>query len=221
MMWHETTPSFAQVEGNLYHFSADIDFDTLYNKVKNNPEILTYAAEERLRDAQLRLAKTESSANIKWSVGIKQIQDINDTALTAGFSMPLFSSKRNSGAIISAQAKRDEVTVKKAATMLSLRHQLYRAYANRKQAIFTANSLRNNIIPTLDSALDETKVAYQRGLYSYLDYLSVRQELLSAQRVMIESASSALRYGTEIEQLIAEPLPADQYSLTPALVTDF
>ena len=221
MMWHETTPSFAQVEGNLYHFSADIDFDTLYNKVKNNPEILTYAAEERLRDAQLRLAKTESSANIKWSVGIKQIQDINDTALTAGFSMPLFSSKRNSGAIISAQAKRDEVTVKKAATMLSLRHQLYRAYANRKQAIFTANSLRNNIIPTLDSALDETKVAYQRGLYSYLDYLSVRQELLSAQRAMIESASSALGYGIEIEQLIAEPLPADQYSLTPALVTDF
>mgnify|MGYP003638241354 FL=1 len=221
MMWHETSPSFTQVEGDLYHFAADIDFDTLYNKVKQNPEILTYAAEERLRDAQLRLAKTESSANIKWSVGIKQIQDINETALTAGFSMPLFSSKRNTGAIISAQAKRDEVEVKKTATMLALRHQLYRAYANSKQAIFTANSLKNSIIPTLGSALDETKVAYQRGLYSYLDYLSVRQELLSAQRAMIDSASSALRYGTEIEQLIAEPLPANQYRLTPALVKDF
>lgn len=221
MMWHETTPSFAQVEGDLYHFSADIDFDTLYNKVKNNPEILTYAAEERLRDAQLRLAKTESSANIKWSVGIKQIQDINDTALTAGFSMPLFAAKRNTGAIIAAQAKRDEVKVKKASTLLALRQQLYRAYANRKQAIFNVNSLRVNIIPTLESALDETKVAFQGGLYSYLDYLSVRQELLSAQRAMIESATSALGYGIEIEQLIAEPLPANQYSLTALSVKDY
>lgn len=215
MMWNETTPSFAQVEGDLYQFSADIEFETLYAKVKQNPEILIYAAEERLRDAQLRLARTESSANIKWSVGIKQIQDINDTALTAGFSMPLFSSKRNTGAIISAQAKRDEIVVKRAATMLHLHNQLYRAYANRKQAIFTANSLKDSIIPTLKDALNEIQIAYQRGLYSYLDYLSVRQELLFAQRAMIEAASSALRYGTEIEQLIAEPLPASQYGLTP------
>jgi hypothetical protein len=33
---------------------------------------------------------------------------------------------------------------------------------------------------------------------------------------MIESASSALRYGTEIEQLIAEPLPlAQKETLSP------
>lgn len=221
MMWNETTPSFTGVQGDLYHFAADIDFDILYNKVKNNPEILTYAAEKRLREAQLRLAKTESSANIKWSVGVRQIQDINDTALTAGFSMPLFSANRNTGAIISAQAKRDEVDVKKTATLLTLRSQLYHAYANRKQAIFTANSLKDSIIPTLELALDETKEAFQRGLYSYLDYLSVRQELLSARRALIESASSALQYGTEIEQLIAEPLPANQYSSTSVSVKDF
>lgn len=210
MMWNETTPSFTQVEGNLYQFSADIAFEKLYAKVKQNPEILIYASEERLRDAQLRLARTESSADIKWSVGIRQIQEINDTALTAGFSMPLFSSERNTGAIRSAQAKRDEVIIRRDATMLALHNQLYRAYANRKQAIFTAKNLNESIIPTLTTALDETQIAYQRGRYSYLDYLSARQELLFARRAMIESAASALRYGTQIEQLIAEPLPASQ-----------
>ena len=210
MMWNEATPTFNRVEGSLYQFTKDIEFKTLLEKVKQNPEILIYATEERLREAQLRLANTESSADIKWSVGIKQIQAVNDTALTAGFSMPLFSSKRNVGAISAAQAARDEVVVKREATMLALHHQLYRAYSNRKQAVFTAKNLQESIIPTLTEALHETQLAYQRGRYSYLDYLSARQELLFARRAMIESAAEALRYGTQIEQLIAEPLSAPQ-----------
>lgn len=221
MMWKETTPSFTQVDGNLYQFSQDIEFKKLYGKVKQNPEILIYAAKERLRDAQLRLARTESSADITWSVGIRQIQDMNDTALTAGFSMPLFSSKRNTGAIISAQAARDEVIAKREVTMLALHSQLYRAYANRKQAILTAQSLKESIIPILTDALDETQIAYQRGRYSYLDYLTARQELLFARRAMIESAAAALQYGTEIEQLIAEPLPASQYDFTSPISNEF
>lgn len=221
MMWKETTPSFTQVEGDLYQFSADIELTTLLAKVKQNPEILIYATEKRLREAQLRLARTESSADIKWSVGIKQIQDVNDTALTAGFSMPLFAPKRNTGAIISAQAARDEIIVKREVTMLALHNQLYRAYANRKQAIFIAKNLKESIIPTLTEALDETQIAYQRGRYSYLDYLTARQELLFARRAMIESASAALRYGTEIEQLIAEPLPASQYGFTSPINNKF
>jgi len=219
MMWNETTPAFTQVEGNLYQFSTDIAFEDLYAKVKQNPEILIYVTEERLREAQLRLARTESSADIKWSVGIRQIQDLNDTALTAGFSMPLFAAKRNVGAIISAQTKRDQVIVKREATMLALHKQLYRAYANRKQAIFTATSLKNSIIPTLTEALDETQIAYQRGRYSYLDYLTARQELLFARRAMIEAAASALRYGTQIEQLIAEPLSSDRKSASRSSLT--
>ncbi|HBY86188.1 MAG TPA: TolC family protein, partial [Colwellia sp.] len=214
MMWNETIPSFTRVEGSLYQFSSDIEFTTLLEKVKRNPEILIYATQERLKEAQLRLARTESSADIKWSVGIKQIQALNDTALTAGFSMPLFASKRNVGAISAAQAARDEVVVKRKATMLALHNQLYRAYSNRKQAIFTAKNLQKSIIPTLTEALNETQIAYQRGRYSYLDYLSARQELLFARRAMIESAAAALRYGTQIEQLIAEPLSVSQSSHT-------
>ena len=221
MMWKETTPSFTRVDGNLFQFSADLEFKSLFAKVKQNPEILIYATEQRLRDAQLRLARTESSADIKWSVGIKQIQEVNDTALTAGFSMPLFTANRNTGAIISAQAARDEVIVKREATLLALHNQLYPAYANRKQATFTAKNLKETIIPTLTEALSETQIAYQRGRYSYLDYLTARQELLFARRAMIESAAAALRYGTQIEQLIAEPLPASQYGFTPLINHEF
>ena len=208
---NDSSPTFNTVAGNLYHFSQVVSFDRLYAKIKQNPAILSFASEERLKSAQLRLAKSQSSTDIQWTLGVKQLQDVGDTALVAGFSIPLFSSSNNSGAIISAQAERDEVQARKITAMLQLHNQLQQAYSSRKQAIYSANSLRNTIIPLLEEALAETQIAYQRGLYSYLDYLNARQELLLARRALIKSATAALRFGADIEQLIAEPLPASQH----------
>ena len=209
--WNESSPSFTTVVGNLYHFSADVAFNRLFAKIKQNPALLAFASEERLKSAQLRLAISQSDTDIQWTLGVRQMQDVGDTALVAGFSIPLFSSSNNSGAIISAQAERDEVQARKAIALLNFHSQLQQAYSSRKQAIYTANSLRKTIIPLLEEALDETQTAYQRGLYSYLDYLSARQELLIARQALIKSATAALRFGVEIEQLIAEPLPASQH----------
>ncbi|WP_157443218.1 TolC family protein [Colwellia piezophila] len=213
--WNESSnnssPTFNTVAGNLYHFSPDVAFEQLYAKIQKNPALLAFASEERLKNAQLRLAKSQSSTDIQWTLGVKQLQDVGDTALVAGFSMPLFSSSNNDGAILSAQAERDEVQARKTTALLQLHNQLQQAYSSRQQAIYTANRLRETIIPLLEAALTETQIAYQRGLYSYLDYLNARQELLLARRALIKSATAALHFGADIEQLIAEPLPASQH----------
>ena len=89
--------------------------------------------------------------------------------------------------------------------------QLFRAFSNRQQAIVSAQKLQSEIVPALEDALNETQEAYERGRYSYLDYVSARQELLRARQTLIESAAAALTYGADIEQLTAEPLSASQY----------
>lgn len=211
-LWGEKTPSFSMVGGNLYQFGKDIEFQKLYARVKQNPAIQVFATEERLKEAEVRLAKTQASTDIRWSIGVRQFQETDDTAITAGFSVPLFSSKRSSGSIASARAARDEVFVQKEVTLLKLHTQLFHAYGNRQQAIVTARDLQSNIIPSLEQALKETKKAYQRGRYSYLDYMTARQELITARRTLIDAGSAALRYGADIEQLTAEPLPASQHN---------
>ncbi|WP_281557616.1 TolC family protein [Thalassomonas sp. RHCl1] len=208
MMWQETQPSFSRVQGQLFNFSDDIEFSRLFAKVKKNPAILLLAGEERLKEAEIRLARTQAKADITWSVGVKQNQELNDTALIAGFSLPLFAPERNHGTLVSARAEREQVLARKETAVLKLHSQLFLAYSSRKQAIFTAKSLQNTIIPTLKQALDETQVAYQSGRYSYLDYITARQELLFARRSLIEAGIAALSYGADIEQLIAEPLSA-------------
>ncbi|MBE0365323.1 cobalt-zinc-cadmium resistance protein CzcC [Pseudoalteromonas ulvae UL12] len=204
--WGESTLNFSKVTGDLFQFGNDSDFETLFAKLETNPAIQIYANEERLKEAELRLARTESTANIQWSVGVRRSQESNDTALVAGFSLPLFADKRNSGAIASALAERDQVAIEKDVTKLKLRNHLLRAYSNRQQAILTTNALRQSVIPMLDQALDDTQIAYQKGRNGYLDYVSARQELLNARRTLIDAASAALFYGAEIEKLTNEAL---------------
>ena len=210
-LWGERSLSFAAVSGDLFNFGQDVDFEALYAKIKKNPAIEVFAAQERLKDAEVRLAKTESSSDINWSVGVRRFQDTSDTAITAGFSMPLFSSKRNSGAVTTALASRNEVFVQRDVALLKMHTQLFRAFSNRQQAIVSAQKLQSEIVPALEDALNETQEAYERGRYSYLDYVSARQELLRARQTLIESAAAALTYGADIEQLTAEPLSASQY----------
>jgi cobalt-zinc-cadmium efflux system outer membrane protein len=220
-LWGDTKPRFSAVSGNLFRFGKDVDFDVLYAKLKNNPAIQVFVAEERLKDAEVRLAKTESSSDFRWSVGVRQFQESNDTALTAGFSMPLFSSSRNKGAVSSALASRNEVFVQREMALLNMHTQLFRAFSNRQQAIISVIKLQNEIVPALEQALKETRQAYERGRYSYLDYVTARQELLSSRRSLIEAASAALTYGANIEQLTAEPLPASQHFIQSSTQPNF
>jgi cobalt-zinc-cadmium efflux system outer membrane protein len=56
--------------------------------------------------------------------------------------------------------------------------------------------------------LTQTEYAYQRGRYSYLEWIAAQRELLDAQRSLIEASANAHRYFAEIERLTGESLAA-------------
>lgn len=207
--WGERQPQFAHAEGDLYQLGNTVDFLPLFARLERSPVIQVFAAQARIKDAEIRLAKAESSTNLRWSVGVRQFQESDDTALIAGFNVPLFSAKRNAGAITATRAEQAQIDINKELTLLSLHSQLYRLVNNRKQAALTVRILQKDVIPALQQALNETQTAYQRGRYRYVDYVSARQELISARRALIDSAATALKYDAEIEQLTAEPIVLD------------
>ncbi len=206
VLWGDTEPDFVQVEGDLQNLGAVGNFDALFQRAIANPAIAIFASEQRLREAEFQLAKTQSSKDIGWSVGVRQFQDTDDTALVAGVSIPLNTSRRNAGALQSARAARDEVSVQREAALLQLRASLFDAYQQRKLGIETANSLRADVIPALTRALQQTQAAYESGRYGYQEWVAARQELIAAEYALIAAASAALQSGATIEQLTAEPL---------------
>ena len=206
VLWGDTEPDFVRVDGNLQNMGAAGDFNALFERTLQNPAIAIFASEERLREAEFQLAKTQSRTDIGWSVGVRQFQDTDDTALVAGVSVPLFSSARNTGALQSAQAARDEVAVRRESALLELRATLFDAYQQRKLGIETAELLRSDVVPALTRALQLTRTAYESGRYGYQEWAAARQELISAQYALISAQEAALQNGAIIEQLTAQPL---------------
>lgn len=212
--WGDTRPDFGLVAGNLYALGEAGDFESLYARASDHPSIHLFASQTRLREAELRLAQTQSSTDISWTGGIKHLRDSGDSALVAGISIPLATGRRNRGAVEAALAARDQVAVEREAALLQLRDQLQAAFEQRRQALALANGLRQDVLPLLEQALAETRTAYERGRYSYLEWVGARTELLNARRTLIEAATAAQRARADIEQLTAQPLssPSDTLS---------
>ncbi|MEH6518876.1 MAG: TolC family protein [Halioglobus sp.] len=206
VLWGDTEPDFVRVKGSLQKLGTVGDFNALFESAVENPAIGIFASEERLREAEFQLAKTQSRTDIAWSIGVRQFQDTDDTALVGGLSIPLYTSRRNTGAIQSARAARDEITLRRESALLNLRARLFDAFQQRKQGIETASSLRTEVIPALTLALQQTQAAYESGRYGYQEWVAARQELISAEYALITAASAALQSGATIEQLTSEPL---------------
>jgi len=206
LYWAEKHPKFSNVTGELFNFGEIQNLNTLFEKVERSSLLNTLMTQQQLAESQFRLAQTQSKSDLNWTIGIRRIEETNDSVLTAGFSMPLFKSKRNSGSLIAAQAAIDQSVAEQAVALLDLYEQVYQIYSLRKLGITRFDTLKTDIIPALSTALNLTKAAYLDGRYGYLDYLAARQELITAKKTLIDTAENILIYGVELEQITAQPI---------------
>ncbi len=208
ILWGATEADFGELQGELFQFPPADDFESLFARAKGSPALAVFASEARLKEAELRLVRSRASTDIGWSLGVRRVEQTGDSGLVAGVSIPLFTGRRGRGEILAAEAEREQVDFRREAALLELHAQLYEAYQTRQQNIDAVTVLRNDVIPTLDRALQKTREAHEHGRYSLLDLIAAQRELLDARHRVIEAAAAALQYGALIEQLTAEPLSA-------------
>lgn len=204
--WGESNVEFNSVKGDLFSFGESQNFSSLYEKVQHSPTLNVLASEQRLKEAEIRLAQSQNRANLHWQFGVRRFQDSGDTGIAVGFSMPLFSEGRNRHSITAAKAERNIINNQRTDRLLTLHDHLFTAYSQRLQFIEAHELLNQQVIPDLEKALKITREAYLRGRLKYQDWITAQQELLSAKHQLIETATAALLNQAIIEQLTAEPL---------------
>ncbi|MDP2129179.1 MAG: TolC family protein [Pseudohongiella sp.] len=206
LLWGDTSVEFTQLQGDLFQFGASDSFESLYQRVSDSPAIQVYASEQRVREAEIQLARSQSESDIDWQVGVRRMEEIDDIAFTAGFSVPLFPAQRNRGEVQAALAARDEIRFQREVTLLNLHSRLFDAYQQRQQSIAAVEQIRSEMLPNLSEALTQTLEAYESGRYSYVEWIAAQRELLAAQRALVDAATTALLNQALIEQLTAQPL---------------
>lgn len=201
IMWGEQTPGFKRAEGDLFAFKKIASFGALAGAIQNSPHIDLYAKQSRVQAAQLRLVQANNRADIEWSAGLRRIQGIDETALVAGVSVPLFQKERNLGEYQANRARLDAIEIQRQSNVQSLLHSVNQALGEHTQALLEIDTLQRNVIPPLRNALDLVEAAYLEGRFSYLEWVTTRQEFLTTRLTLIEAASQVHLSRTEIETL--------------------
>lgn len=212
-MWASPTPEFSAVSAELLQVDDPGTLTELLLGLDENPDLLLFASEERLLDAQLREAASERRGTVQWTAGIRHLSEVGDTGFVFGASMPLGSRERASGAIAVAQANLQEVASRRDIALNRMRAQLNALHLQLTQAVLEVNTLRAAVLPQLNTAQEQTRAAYLSGGYSYLELISTQAEYLDAERALIAAATDAHLLRTEIERLGGAALnPATQES---------
>jgi len=219
-LWQAERIDFDNISGDLFAFETPASFNALYQRAIASPAIQIFASEERLRDAEVALARSQSTSNVQWSLGVRHLEATGDSALTAGISVPLFPGQRNRSEMQSALAEREMVQYRREAALIAIRARLFEAWQTYQQSTAAAQQIHAEVLPALEQALEQTRQAYERGRYSYVDWVTAQRELLDARMAAIDAATTALLNQALIEQLTAEPLAIDSLTSEKTQVID-
>lgn len=206
LLWGRNNIDFDWVVGDLLQLTPPVASTNFAERLQNNPQVRLLADNIRLQQAELSLAQSRDNPNLHWRVGVRQFQQANAAALVAGIDIPLFSGGRNRGNHLIAEANLNSARQQQDNNLRELQTRLLNLSNDYATHFNQAAVLREQIIPALEQALADADLAYQRGLYSYLELVAANQDLIDAQHKLIDTAADALRLQADIEQLIAEPL---------------
>jgi cobalt-zinc-cadmium efflux system outer membrane protein len=203
-MWGDSDAAFERVSADLYTLPASESYEALVARAAGNPDFARFASEERLRDAELRVAEAHARSSFVVRAGVRELHETNDEALVFGVTWPLFSRSRSSGETAAARALREQTGAEREAHRVRVEAELFELFQELRHAITEAEILRTSVLPEMEAALEATRVAFERGRYSYLEWVDAQRELVEVERQLIDASANAHLYRTEIERLTGE-----------------
>jgi outer membrane protein, heavy metal efflux system len=205
-LWGELEPSFSEAAGSLTNLPTLSTFESLRAELDRNPDFERFVSEKRLRETELRLAESKRRPAWQVTTGVRRFEDGDDTAFVVGFTVPLPPKDYARGAIAQARAQLDQVDAKSTARRIQLDTELFAIYQELKHAYTEATMLRDEVLPKMERAVEESRYAYERGRYSYVEWVAAQRELLEMRRALSSAYARVHRERVEIERLVGASL---------------
>ena len=208
-LWGERNPTFDVAAGNPLALPAVPDFAVLAERLERTPELAQFAGERRIREARLQLARSATSADLDWQMGVRRLQETDDVALVASLSMPLGANRRAQPDIRAAEAELASLEIEHEAKGLSLYSTLAEAHGRYRVSQIEVASLQDDVLPKLGKAEVAAERTYRAGAISYLEWAQLQSERITARKQQLDAALDAQRALIEIQRLTGEAFVAD------------
>jgi cobalt-zinc-cadmium efflux system outer membrane protein len=208
-LWGDREATFDSVAADLAALPESGGYELLVARLESNPDFARYASEDRLREAELRVAQAHARSSLSVRAGVRLLHETDDQALMFGVTVPLFAPSRARSTVEEARALRAQNVAERDAFRVRVEAQLFELFQELRHAVTEAESLRAAVLPEMEAALEATRVAFERGRYSYLEWIDAQRELIEVQRALIDASVNAHLYRAEIERLTGDALPSE------------
>lgn len=199
---------FGEAEGDLLQLPEVASFEVLLTQMQAAPDVLRFANEQRLRDAELRLAQARRSASLRVGAGVRRLEASDDVGLLFSASVPLFAASREAGNIQESEARLAQLGPEREQAWLKAQATLFEIYQELRHAGIEFKTQRERVVPAVDEALKQTRIAYERGRYSLLELRDAQNEWALQRRRLIEAAAEYHAHLIEIQRLTGAPAPS-------------
>ncbi|MEO7774717.1 MAG: TolC family protein [Steroidobacteraceae bacterium] len=206
VMWGAMAPDFATAAGDLDPPPKLVTYEEARNGLERNGDLVRLLSEKRLREAEVHLAAMKSRPPWRISAGVRHFENDGDDALVLGLSIPLASRELAEGASREARARVAEVDARSRALRLALEAEFYALYQDLNHKYTELETLDKEVLPRIGQAAQQTRYAYDRGRYGYVELVAAQRELLEARLSRLATLAQLHQHRIEIERLIGSPL---------------
>jgi cobalt-zinc-cadmium efflux system outer membrane protein len=176
-------------------------YEELAPRVADNPDLLRFATEQRLREAEAHLAATRQRPDWRVSAGVRHLEGIGEQALVFGVSVPLGAASRAAPAVKRAEAMGRESTLRREAAELEARAVLFDLYEEIRHTIRRVEVFDNEILPRARDIRNEIERGYSVGRFSHTALVNAQAELIAAAAARIDACADNHRLLVSIERL--------------------
>ncbi len=199
--WGSTEPDFGEARAELFELPPVAGFDTMKQRLEDNPQLVRLATAARVAKTRLLLAKTLRSGNLEVSGGVRYLNNTDDAALMMSVTVPFGSSSRAQPHIEEMHLLADSQPLRYEQQRLALHASLYQTYQELLHSRTAFDTLTQHIIPQAKMAATDYRTGYQAGRFSLLEMNEAQRILLQARLERVLAAANYHRLKIEIERL--------------------
>lgn len=207
LQWGGAEPLTPKALGTLEALPELPPLATLTARLEQTPEAARWQQQAAAGQARIALARADAIPDLTLSLGLRQFQQSDETAMLAGVSLPLPLFDRNQGGIAAAGAALNQSRHRQQAALAQSRSALASGHAALVAAHGQAGVLRDLVLPAAQRAFEAAELGYQVGKFDYLTVLDAQRTLFEVRGQYLEALTAAQLALADLERLAPAPQP--------------
>lgn len=207
LQWGGAEPLTPSALGTLEALPELPPLATLTARLEQTPEAARRQQQAAAGQARIALARAGAIPDLTLSLGLRQFQQSDDTAMLAGVSLPLPLFDRNQGGIAAAGAALNQNRHRQQAALAQSRSALASGHAALVAAHGQARVLRDQVLPAAQRAFEAAELGYQVGKFDYLSVLDAQRTLFEVRGQYLQALTAAQLALTDLERLAPATQP--------------